>query len=180
MKHLTFLLVCACLVCSCDIGRIFAGVQVYDAPTCVEVNGEHYASEQEDLHFSYFPPLGITFGDSYFSMSYNRTLYHDKKSVDISLRTTHEGTLEIGQRYRLDVEDKDNNPNTFTGIYYMGKTFYATEGWLTLHDYDTKENQECAYVSGSFEFTASTEDGSETIDLMNGKFDRVPMGVYNE
>ena len=64
-------------------------------------------------------------------------------------------------------------------VEYDGKLYYATDGWIVFQDIEVYAPD--AYLSGSFEFNASTEDTSDTIHISNGTFERVPSNyIYHK
>lgn len=143
----------------------------YDCPTHVEINGEDYISHTE-VQLAGFP-ANLAYDEDSFSFSYFRTLYHDHVSTDIYLTSDHYEKLVIGRKYALNVSDVTKHYDR--SVYYKDKSYCTISGWIEFHDISFISIYEKMEASGSFELTAISEDGAETITLTKGTFHKLRM-----
>lgn len=175
MKQLFSILALVCMACSCDenLQDIFNN---FDSPTYVEMDGEGYMSKEEHVATVNYP--SISYDESSFSFRYTRTLYKDpedllqgKDQIDINLSVEHDGPLVVGTRYALE------DMSVLNELSRGSKGYDLTDGWIIFHDIDKDGSYGRGYVSGSFEFNATLEGGSETVEIKKGSFDRLQMNI---
>lgn len=172
----TLMIPLACLAAgSCQIF-----VRSVDAPTYMEIDGKGFTSKVEEVSWRYTTPGTIDIeGEQSFFYGYERHIHSSDKTVYLVLTTAHSEGLEIGKKYTIGRSENENWQLVIPAVEYDGKLYYATDGWIVFHDIEVYAPD--AYLSGSFEFNASTEDTSDTIHISNGTFERVPSNyIYHK
>ena len=136
----------------------------YDGFTCVELNGNEYVSQVFHAVSKNNTDLICSPGSFYFS--YHRDLYHDDEGIFIRLSSSQDEDLIVGKRYPLEIDDSYR-------IFYNGKWYHITDGWLLFNDVDYRGYDNCM-LSGAFELSALSVDGTDIITLTKGSFHRLP------
>lgn len=161
MKRLYFILTFACLLCGCS-----KLPDSYNGYTCVTIDDVLFESSWQ----IYNPPTGrqISIEESHFDILYMKKLYdRNNDMVEIILSVSADEPLEIGKRYEfVSSEDTD-----IGGVSYDGKYYVTSKCLIIVNDIEHQYDGE-AYITASFEYTATTEDGAETITVNNGRFYR--------
>lgn len=163
MKRFIFTLSFICLFCSCSKLQ-----DDYIGYTCVTIDDMIYESHK-DIFKPQSPDLVLA--ESSFDFWYFRSLYNYNKEIRIEFKISSSEPLEIGKRYDMDFE------NSFVSeVAYKGKGYVSTGGWIVFNDIEFYGVNK-AFLTGFFEFAASTDDGGETIDVQNGRFYRLNVDI---
>lgn len=168
-RILTFIAAAFCL-CGCELF-----IRTIDAPTYMEMDGESYSSKVEEVPWNQYT-MGSLFTEDQasFLFDYTRNLYSSSDNIGLYLCLLSEEAFEIGKRYPVTGMDSGYNQHYKTIIYKDRTEFIAQKGWVIFHDIEKSESY-AAYLSGSFEFTAATEDGSRVLEVVEGTFDSIPV-----
>lgn len=158
-------------------GSCHVFVSTVDAPTYMEIDGTGFTSKAEEANWRHIRPAGIDIeGGESFYYGYHRYLHSTDKSVRLILVTAQTEGLEMGKKYMIGRSDNENWQDFIPIVEYDDQAYYATEGWIVFHDIEVNDTE--AYISGSFGFTATTEDGGKIIQVSKGTFEKVP-SKYN-
>lgn len=169
MRRFFKLLICSVFVLlmnACNILDALLGPFTLDAPTSCLVNGVRYESSQEAVPRAYWPPTGFGLGDDFFYMEYQRDLKSSSSEVTLLIVMKSEESFQLSKEYPVE-----------GSIYTDQKKYTITEGWGKFLDYrGNGSSTSRSYLSGVFEFSASSEDG-DIVHVEEGTFDELPVEI---
>ena len=164
MKRLLVFIIAVLFMAGCELLTY-----TINSPTCLRIDGITYRSTIENVPTHYSVPAGITVKDQMsFFFSYHRCLNAGSRAVSIQFDVLCDEAFEMNRRYSIANTDQ----NYMTYISDDEAVYYLKEGWIVFHDIE-KGHPNTVFLSGSFEFTAQTQDGAKTISVSDGTFESV-------
>ena len=169
MRRFFKLFICSVFVLlmnACNILDALLGPFTLDAPTSCLVNGVRYESSPESVPRAYWPPADLGLGDDFFYMEYQRDLKSSDSEVSLFIVLKSVESFQLSKEYPVE-----------GCVCIDQKQYTLTEGWGKFLDYrGDGSSTATSYVSGVFEFSASSEDG-DIVYVEEGTFDELPVGI---